>query len=467
MIDRLARAIVLRVLGRTHGGLIEVVENGRRIEVGAVDPAAPLHTRVTIRSPRAWRAMLRGGRGMGAAYVEGLWDGDDLVTLIRIAARNAHRFDRLRQRFRIVLGPWRAIVGPLRTNTLKRSRKQIAHHYDLGNDLYGLMLDETMMYSAAIYPHPAATLRQAQLHKLDTICDKLALKPSDRLLEIGTGWGALAVHAATRHGCQVTTTTISREQRDLALRRVREAGVEDRVTVLLEDYRHLSGRYDKLVSIEMVEAVGWRNFGTFFSTCSRLLEPDGLMLMQAITIGDRAFHAEKATRSFIRTYIFPGGCLPSNQVIADNLARRTDLRTVDLQDITAHYVPTLATWRQNIASHTEQLEALGYDERFRRLWQMYLAYCEAGFAERRIQDVQLLLAKPEFRDEPLAAQSLGLRVNMRALSASSSDLGPREASLATSRRPPGRSIAASDSIARTVRRAHSSAETEGQPDVSM
>jgi cyclopropane-fatty-acyl-phospholipid synthase len=467
MLDRLARRIALSVLRRTRGGLIEIVEGSERIEVGSVDPAAPLHTRVEINSPRAWRAMLRGGRGMGAAYSDGLWDGDDLVTLIRIAARNAHRFDAVRERWRVVLGPWRAIVGPLRTNTLKRSRKQIAHHYDLGNDLYELMLDDTMMYSAAIYPHPDASLHEAQVHKLETICRKLALTPADHLLEIGTGWGALAVHAAVHHGCRVTTTTISREQHALAAARVRAAGVEDRVTVLLEDYRHLTGRYDKLVSIEMIEAVGWRNFGTFFATCSRLLEPDGLMLMQAITIGDRSFHAEKATRSFIRTYIFPGGCLPSLEVIAQNVARRTDLRSIDLEDISAHYVPTLATWRENVAAHTEQLEALGYDERFRRLWQMYLAYCEAGFAERRIQDVQLLLAKPQFRDEPLAAQSRGLRVNMRALNASSSDAGPREASLASSSRPPGRSRIASDSIARTVRRAHSSAETEGQPDVSM
>jgi cyclopropane-fatty-acyl-phospholipid synthase len=237
--------------------------------------------------------------------------------------------------------------------------------------------------------------------------------------------------------------------------------------VLLEDYRTLRGHYDKLVSIEMVEAVGWRNFSTFFRRCSQLLTPDGLMLLQAITISDQAFHAEKATRSFIRTYIFPGGCLPSMEVISRNVARHTDLRQIGLDDITAHYVPTLAAWRENMARNASELAAMGYDERFQRLWEMYLAYCEAGFAERRIQDVQLLLAKPQFRDEPRAAQSRGLRVNMRALSASSSLAGPRDANRASSSRFPGRSTAASDSMARTVRAAQPAADTEGQPDVSM
>ena len=467
MIDRLARALVLAVLRRTRGGLIEICEGERVFEVGALDPTKPLRVRIEVRSPRAWRAMLGGGRGMGAAYADGRWDADDVVTLIRIAARNAYRFDRVRHRLRFVLAPWRFVMGSVRTNTMKRSRKQIAHHYDLGNELYERMLDESMTYSAGIYPDPDATLAEAQRHKLDEICAKLALRPNDHLLEIGTGWGGLAVHAAVNYGCRVTTTTISREQYELARERVIAAGVADRVMVLLEDYRALRGRYDKLVSIEMIEAVGWRNFSTFFGRCSKLLKPDGLMLLQAITIGDQSFHAEKATRSFIRTYIFPGGCLPSMEVIARNIARHTDLRQIALDDITAHYVPTLATWRENMARHASELAAMGYDERFQRLWEMYLAYCEAGFAERRIQDVQLLLAKPQFRDEPRAAQSRGLRVNMRALSASSSLAGPRDANRASSSRFPGRSTAASDSIARTVRAAHSAGDTDGQPDVSM
>ncbi len=400
----LARRLGFALLRRTRGGAIELREGGRRARLGAQDENAPLHGVLEVRDGRFWLALLRGSRGLGGAYADGLWASPDLVPLVRIAARNAHRFDHIRDAWWPVLGPWRALTGRIRQNTEARSRRQIAHHYDLGNDLYELMLDPSLMYSAAKYERRDMTLEEAQRAKLDAICEKLELRPSDHLLEIGTGWGSMAIHAAAQYGCRVTTTTISREQRDRAVARIREAGLEDRVTVLLEDYRRLTGRYDKLVSIEMIEAVGWRHFGTFFRTCSRLLRPDGAMLLQAITIDDRAFHAEKATRSFIRTYIFPGGCLPSMEIISRNLARRTDMHVLDLEDLTGDYVLTLQEWRRNVDASTARLEQLGYDERFRRLWRMYLAYCEAGFAERRIGDVQLLLAKPAFhRRSQLAA----------------------------------------------------------------
>ena len=217
------------------------------------------------------------------------------------------------------------------------------------------------------------------------------------MLEIGTGWGGFAVYAAERYGCRVTTTTISAEQHAYATERVREAGLQDRVTVLLEDYRELTGSYDKLVSIEMIEAVGWQYFPTFFKRCSELVKDDGAMLLQAIVIDDRAYEVEKAGKSFINTHIFPGGCLPSMEVIARSVARVTDFRQVHLDDITAHYALTLERWRERFLAATERLSALGYDERFRRLWELYLSYCEGGFRERRIQDVQLLLAKPQFR----------------------------------------------------------------------
>ena len=239
------------------------------------------------------------------------------------------------------------------------------------------------------------------------MCRKLDLGPGDHLLEIGTGWGGLAVHAATHYGCRVTTTTISREQHDHAVALVRAAGLEDRVTVLLRDYRELEGSYDKLVSIEMIEAVGWKDFGTFFARCSDLLAPHGLMLLQAITIDDRAYHVEKGNRSFIATYIFPGGCLPSSEIIARCVARRTDLHAVGLQDITADYAETLRHWRRRFLARLDDVAALGYDERFRRLWNLYLAYCEAGFRERRIRDVQLLLAKPRWRGDIPAPAAAG------------------------------------------------------------
>jgi cyclopropane-fatty-acyl-phospholipid synthase len=263
--------------------------------------------------------------------------------------------------------------------------------------MFELMLDPTMSYSCTWFAREDMTLEQAAIAKLDLVCEQLDLQPSDHLLEIGTGWGGLAIHAAGTRGCRVTTTTISREQRDYALARVREAGLADRVTVLLDDYRDLRGRYDKLVSIEMIEAVGWRNFGVFFRRCSELLTDAGAMLLQAITIDDRAYEVEKTTRSFIRTYIFPNGCLPSLEVIRRCVAYETDMRPVWLHDLTASYVRTLREWRANFDAHADQLASLGYDERFRRLWRLYLAYCEAGFAERRIGDYQLLLAKPGYR----------------------------------------------------------------------
>ena len=238
------------------------------------------------------------------------------------------------------------------------------------------------------------TLEEAQLAKLELLCEKLALRPGDHLLEIGTGWGALAIHAAATRGCHVTTTTISREQHDHALAAVRRAGLEDRVTVLHEDYRDLTGRYDKLVSIEMIEAVGWRHTGAFFAKCSELLAPHGAMLLQAITIDDRAYEVEKASRSFMNTRIFPGGCLPSVEAITRAVARHTDLQVTGLEDLTPHYVETLRRWRSRFARHTDELADLGYDERFRRIWTLYLSYCEAGFAERRILDLQLTLSKP-------------------------------------------------------------------------
>ena len=240
------------------------------------------------------------------------------------------------------------------------------------------------------------TLEQASLAKLERICDQLALGPDDHLVEIGTGWGSLAIHAAATRGCRVTTTTISRDQHAYATRRVAEAGLADRVRVLLSDYRDLRGTYDKLVSVEMIEAVGWQQIGSFFERCSALLHGHGAMLLQAITIDDRAYEVEKASRSFIKEYIFPGGCLPSMEVIMHNVARHTDLQTIGLLDISSSYVETLRHWRENITLHRSALERLGYDERFFRLWTLYLAYCEGGFAERRICDVQLLLAKPQW-----------------------------------------------------------------------
>jgi cyclopropane-fatty-acyl-phospholipid synthase len=350
-----------------------------------------------VRAGRFWLKLLQGSRGLADAYAAGLWESSDLASVIRAAARITARADPLRKLLVPLRAPLRWLGAVLRPRTRRRSRREIAAHYDLGNQLFSRMLDPTLSYSCAIFERAGMSLEQAQLAKLERVCEKLQLAASDRVLEIGTGWGAFAIHAAATRGCHVTTTTISREQRDYAVERIRRAGLADRVTVVMQDYRDLRGRYDKLVSIEMIEAVGWRHLGTFFARCADLLRQDGAMLLQAITIDDRLFELEKASRSFIRTRIFPGGCLPSRAVIARHVARRTDLQIAGSEDLTADYVKTLRLWRERFTANERALAALGYDDRFRRLWRLYLAYCEAGFAERRIEDIQLLLTKPACR----------------------------------------------------------------------
>jgi len=382
-----ARAIVLASLRRLRKGRIELVEGGRRSFFGPAD--AELRATVEVHDPAAWRRLLRGSNGLAEGYMEGEWDCDDLVSLVRIAARDLPRLDRPR---RAIL-PLRRLLERVPLNSVEGSRRHIAAHYDLGNELFATFLDQTMTYSCAAFDSPEMSLQDAQLAKLERVCRKLELGPSDHLLEIGTGWGSLAIHAAANHGCRVTTTTISREQRALAQQRVTEAGLEDRVTILLEDYRDLHGRFSKLVSIEMIEAVGWQYFGTFFDRCGQLIEPDGLMLLQAITIDDSYYELEKATRSFVNTYVFPSGCLPSLQVMR-RCAGRAGLTEVDLEDMTASYPLTLSSWRRNFLAARDRVAELGYDERFRRLWELYLCWSEGGFRERRIGDYQVLLAGP-------------------------------------------------------------------------
>ena len=393
MVDRFARKIALAVLRRTRHGTIVLVDGDDRLEFG--EPG--LRATVVVRSPRFYRLALRGSIGLARGYRESAWECAELPTLMRIAAANASRLDAPRRALMpLIAGPQR-VARWIARNTPRRSRRQIAAHYDLGNGLFALMLDETMSYSCAVFDEPDMTLAQAQRSKLEMICRKLGLSPDDRVLEIGSGWGSFAIHAASQHGCHVTTTTLSHEQYEHVSARVDELGLADRVEVLAKDYRELEGSFDKLVSIEMIEAVGWQYFDTFFKRCSRLLAPGGAMLLQAITIDDRAYEVEKASRSFINTYIFPGGCLPSRAAITRSVGRVTDLRLVDLEDITAHYVETLRRWRANLTEARAELARLGYDEPFRRVWELYLTYCEGGFWARRIGDVQMVLAKPGFR----------------------------------------------------------------------
>ncbi|MGH2857833.1 MAG: class I SAM-dependent methyltransferase, partial [Solirubrobacteraceae bacterium] len=345
---RLASSLLLRQI---RVGSLTVVEQGRRRTFGAGAPAATIE----VHRPGFWRMLLHGSRGLAESYALGWWDSPDLVAVIRLAARNAVLIDRVRALTAPAWRPRQLVREWSHLRTRRRSAREIAAHYDLGNALFERMLDPTMMYSCALFERPGMTLEQASVAKLERVCEQLRIGPDDHVLEIGTGWGGFAVHAAATRGCRVTTTTISARQHEYASGRVRRLGLHDRVTVIRRDYRDLRGRFDKLVCIEMIEAVGWRLFGRFFERCSNLLTPHGAMLLQAITIDDRAYEVEKASRSFIKEYIFPGGCLPSMEVIMRMVARRTDLQAVGLQDITPSYVETLRRWRHNFAAHASEL----------------------------------------------------------------------------------------------------------------
>ncbi|HVV36248.1 MAG TPA: cyclopropane-fatty-acyl-phospholipid synthase family protein [Acidimicrobiales bacterium] len=391
-----ARRAALTVLRRIRVGQLTIHDHTGEVIVCGPGGDGP-RAEVFVRDERAWRLVLRGSRGIVDGYVDGWWDTPDLTAVFRVAARNIGRADRLVAKLSPIRTPWLRLRSGFVRNTPSRSRKDISAHYDLGNDMFALWLDPRLMYSCAFFAERDTPLAEAAEAKLEATCRKLDLRADDHLLEIGTGWGGFAVYAATTRGCRVTTTTISREQYDEAVARVKAAGVDHLVEVRLDDYRELTGTYDKLVSIEMIEAVGYRDFDTFFARCSALLKPDGLMVLQAITIDDRSFEISKDARSFIRTYIFPNGCLPSVEVMAHHVKHDTDMRTLRLDDYADHYAETLRRWRNNFEAATDALDALGYDERFRRLWRAYLCYCEAGFDERHVGLVQLVLAKPLYR----------------------------------------------------------------------
>jgi cyclopropane-fatty-acyl-phospholipid synthase len=391
MSPRFARAIVNLVLRRLNGGTLIIEDpTGAQRSYGTGSPVAVMR----MGSECVWMAFFGGSVGLAEAYADGLWESPDPVELVRIAARNMPALDRVRRIAAPALRPVEVCRSLYRPRGRRQRRRDIAAHYDLGNAMFSRMLDPTMTYSCAFFAERGMSLEEAQIAKLERVCEKLDLGPDDRVLEIGTGWGSFALHAAATRGCHVTTTTISREQYDYVCDRVSEEGLADRITVLAEDFRDLGGRYDKLVSIEMIEAVGWQNLGAFLAGCSDLLKPGGVMLLQAIAIDDRAYEVEKATRSFIKEYIFPGGSLPSLAAMTRSLARRTDLQTLDVEDITEHYIETLQHWRRRFVASSVELEANGYDDRFKRIWTLYLAYCEGGFVERRITDLQLLLGKP-------------------------------------------------------------------------
>jgi len=395
---RLARRGLLAALDRLRSGTVQVVERGRSVRLGAAAAGAPSAT-IEVHDPSFWVAAATGGSlGAAESYARSEWDADDLTLLIRLLARDREALaalDRGLSRLRV---PLLRLLHAARRNTRRGSRRNIEAHYDLGNDFFGAFLDPTLTYSAAIFPREGASLEEAAEHKLDVVCRKLGLEPGMEVLEVGTGWGALAMRMAERHGCRVTTTTVSPAQHAAARDRIRAAGLEGRVTLLADDYRdlpRLGRRFDRVVSIEMIEAVGHEFLGAYFRTIDRSLRPGGRALVQAIVIRDQDEAAYRRGVDFIQRWIFPGGALPSVRGMCDAVADATSLRVAGLDDLTSHYPPTLRAWRARFEANRERIRALGFDEAFLRLWRWYFCYCEAGFLERTCGLVHLALDAPE------------------------------------------------------------------------
>lgn len=390
-----AKTQIIQRLQQLRTGQLTLVDGATSHTFGS--PSA-LHATVHVHDQRFYGEIAFGGSiGAGEAYMLGYWTADNLTNVIRLMAINQQVMDHLEGGYQWLSKPLFKVMHWLNSNTTEGSRKNIAAHYDLGNAMFALFLDSTMMYSSAMFNAETHTLQQASELKLKTICDKLDLQADDHLIEIGTGWGGFAIYAATHYGCKVTTTTISKQQYELAKARVEVENLQDKITLLLEDYRHLSGTYDKLVSIEMVEAVGHQFYDTYFAKVSSLLKPNGLALIQAITIADQRYASAIQSVDFIQRYIFPGSNIPSNTAMLQSITRMTDLRLYDLEDIGPHYATTLRMWRENFFDNIAAVRQLGYSEEFIRMWEFYLCYCEGGFAERALGDVHLLLAKPENR----------------------------------------------------------------------
>jgi cyclopropane-fatty-acyl-phospholipid synthase len=393
--NRQARELVLRQLSGLKRGQISLTDATGSATLG---DSCDLHVNLQVHHPRFFRhAVLGGTLSVAESYLRGDWDCDNLTALFRIFIRNMDATERLDSGLSRVTRLGHRFYHWLHANSKSGSRKNIHAHYDLGNSFFQLWLDETMAYSSAYFLEPTATLQEASIEKFDRVCRKLDLQPSDHVLEIGSGWGGFAIHAVQRYGCRVTTTTISQEQYDLAKQRVEDAGVSDRVTILLSDYRDLTGQYDKLVSIEMIEAVGYRYFDTYFRKCGELLKPTGSFVIQAIVMPERDYGTYLRSTDFIQRYVFPGGCLASVGALLESAGRTTDFRFVHGENFAPHYAETLRRWRRTFHSRLDEVRKLNYPERFIRLWNYYLCYSEASFEERYTGVVQLQFDKPACR----------------------------------------------------------------------
>ncbi len=394
----LARELLFKLLSGVSVGTFTVHDNGETYVIGDdAQPDSP-HAEVTIHNPRAYRRVLTGGTiASGEAFIDGDWSSRDLTEVTRFFSANIDTMNSMKGRQSLWLRIALKLSHLANRNTVSGSRKNISAHYDLGNEFFQLFLDPTMMYSAAVFPHREAGLEEASKHKLDLICQDLELKPGEELIEIGTGWGGMAIHAAENYGCNVTTTTISEEQYQHAVAEVKARGLEDRITVLKQDYRKLEGKFDKLVSVEMIEAVGHEFYESYFRCLNKLLKPHGKAVVQAITIPEQRYDQARHSVDFIKRYIFPGGCLPSLAVISDHLGRYTDMQLSGLRDITQDYARTLEAWHHAFLEELDKVRDMGFDDRFIRMWRFYLSYCEGGFHERIIGTFQITMTKPGYR----------------------------------------------------------------------
>ena len=399
LLDSFSRSLVLNKMKSLRYGHLLFSDNDQEQSFG--DEDSLLKAKIIIHDRKFYSELIFGGSlGAAEAFMMGYWECDDLTTIVRILLMNRSVLDGFDSGFGSFFKPLRKFIHWCHRNTRKGSKKNISAHYDLGNDFFQSWLDEKMMYSCAIFDKQDCSLDKASTIKIERICKKLRLNENDHLLEIGTGWGGFAIYAAKNYGCKVTTTTISEKQYQLAKERVEKANLSNKITLLLKDYRDLEGQFDKLVSIEMIEAVGYQYFDDYLKKCSKLLKPEGLMVLQAITIADQQYKYSIRSVDFIQKYIFPGGCLPSVSKIVETITEYTDMRIINIEDIGPHYATTLNHWRERMYESIDVIKDMGYSDTFIRMWHYYLCYCEGAFIERAIGDVQMIIMKPMNRDIP-------------------------------------------------------------------
>ena len=400
--QRLAKAIVIKQFSKLTKGQLLVNESANNYIFGSKDNDFPVSAKINVLSNEMYSEIAaKGLNGAAEAFVKGLWSSDDLTELIRIFVRNREAANQIEGGIAKLATGLFYLQHSLRRNNHKGSLRNITAHYDLSNDLFETFLDNTKMYSCAIFENENSSLEQASVNKIKRICKKLELSSKDRVLEIGTGWGGFAIFAAKHFGCKVTTTTISQKQYEYTRKKVKTLGLENKISVLKKDYRDLTGQFNKLVSIEMIEAVGHHYYHDFFRKCNQLLIPEGRMLLQSIIITDFLYEEAKQFADFIKTYIFPGSCIPSISKLCESSAKTTDMRLFHLEDITPHYAKTLNHWRSHFMNNIQKIRDLGFSEEFIRLWNFYFCYCEGGFIERQVGAVQMLFTKPLCRMDPI------------------------------------------------------------------